>query len=157
MVSCFVSAEHHYQTCLFSSTKKISFSWKYFSSLHISWIIYRTSAIITRSGLWRPGIALGVTQRQPAFKLITWHAKSQTTKSIPGLYKKLTEYTYHHISIPHSILGLCIHPMLMQHHCSGPPNTRKSIYDKYEASSLRGISKIKPKKIALVPEDITYY
>ena len=36
--------------------------------------------------MWRPGIALGVTQRQPAFKLITWHAKSRTTKSIPGLY-----------------------------------------------------------------------
>ena len=36
--------------------------------------------------LWRPGIALGVTQRQPEFKLITWHAKSQTTKSIRGLY-----------------------------------------------------------------------
>ena len=29
---------------------------------------------------------LGVTQRQPAFKLITWHAKSQTTKSFPRLY-----------------------------------------------------------------------
>ena len=37
---------------------------------------------------WRPGTALGVTQRQPAFKAITWHAESRTTKSIPGLYSQ---------------------------------------------------------------------
>jgi len=36
--------------------------------------------------IWRPGITQGVIQRQAAFKLITLHAKSRTTKSIPGLY-----------------------------------------------------------------------
>ena len=36
--------------------------------------------------IWRAGIALGVTQGQPAFKLITQLTKSRTNKSIPGLY-----------------------------------------------------------------------
>ena len=43
---------------------------------------------------WRPGIALGVTQKQPAVKLITWHAKSRTTKSIPGLYYKFNTWKF---------------------------------------------------------------
>ena len=41
---------------------------------------------LCKTAIWRPGIALSVTHRQPAFKLIMWHAKSRTTKSIPGLY-----------------------------------------------------------------------
>ena len=46
----------------------------------------RGSIVSKNWNQWRPGIALRVTQRQPAFKPITWHAKSRTTKSIPGLY-----------------------------------------------------------------------
>ena len=67
----------------------------YFSPIIIIIIILLLFMISIRTNLlWRPGIALGVTQRQPAFKLIKWHAKSRTTKSIPGLYIKKKSYNF---------------------------------------------------------------
>ena len=59
---------------------------------HFSHLALETSLQRNCSSKYSAG--LSVTQRQPAFKLITWHAKSRTTKSIPGLYYKFNTWKF---------------------------------------------------------------